>query len=692
VNQAATEGKIRITNNGQSSLEFDESSFKLGGEHNLDFEITEIDDCKTVSPKSDCIVNIIFIPRDVGERLAILETSYYSKYPEIIPAKYYEIIPGSKYRKSIELSGEGIAPQLSLGVLNGDELVDLERNKLEFGERKVGDTSQCIYGSAVDLRIANSGTDNLEIGDIYLQGDSQDVRLQTGVIDTGNLEVDESGCWDLEANGQEFLILEDSCGSLILGVSSGCEIRILFTPLAQGLRRARLIIDSDSYKEVQPISLEGRGIAVGWLSLENSQIEFGDQEVNPELESFEPPIKKLTISNTGLEALEFLEPLVISGLNRENFAIKADACSDNILIPNAVCNLEIEFMPSQPEDMSAQVTIETDAENNNNLELSLRGTGIAPNISSNPGNLEFSKNEVGTLSTRPISLMNQGNAPLRISRVEILNGQDFSVREDTNTCSSRPVMPESSCQIEVEFKPSGRGKHIDSLNLISNALEAELAIRLEGFGTQAVVRFEPESVDFGNVEVGIESDSKSVVINNNGDAVLKIQNIEINNPSFKVINSCNEGIEPKGNCEIYISFTPRDKTNESGVLTVISNAPATRESFRLSGKGVQAKIRQPISPLNFDQVKVGESSATKIFTIYNDGDATLKISSVLVEFDNNGNFSITRNCVGNIPPGEACRVSVRFTPKSLQAHSGTVIIDNNSDTRSVRVSLFGTGI
>jgi hypothetical protein len=95
-----------------------------------------------------------------------------------------------------------------------------------------------------------------------------------------------------------------------------------------------------------------------------------------------------------------------------------------------------------------------------------------------PTSLSFKKQLVGTTSAaKTVALSNTGNASLSIASIAASAG--FT---QTNTCSV-PLLPGSSCSIQVRFKPSAKGVITGSLKINDNATNTPQVVTLSGTGS-----------------------------------------------------------------------------------------------------------------------------------------------------------------------------------------------------------------
>jgi hypothetical protein len=95
----------------------------------------------------------------------------------------------------------------------------------------------------------------------------------------------------------------------------------------------------------------------------------------------------------------------------------------------------------------------------------------------------------------------------------------------------------------------------------------------------------------------------------------------------------------------------------------------------------------PSAPLNFKKQAVGTTSAPQTVTLTNTSKTSLTVSSMKAT----GQFGMNSTCGSSVAPGANCTISVRFSPKTKGAKSGTVTINDSASSKPQVIELSGTG-
>lgn len=135
----------------------------------------------------------------------------------------------------------------------------------------------------------------------------------------------------------------------------------------------------------------------------------------------------------------------------------------------------------------------------------------------------------------------------------------------------------------------------------------------------------PQSLDFGRVVVKtLRQDS--ITITNNGTVDLVLSNSSASSAFF--VGPGTLTILPGGSEKMYITFSPVQRVLYQGEILVRNESEGTTDTVRVSGRGGNpARARRDIPVLAFGNVPVG-TSKLDTFTVYNEGDLDLHISSV----------------------------------------------------------------
>ncbi len=203
----------------------------------------------------------------------------------------------------------------------------------------------------------------------------------------------------------------------------------------------------------------------------------------------------------------------------------------------------------------------------------------------------------------------------------------------------------------------------------------------------------PTALNFGEVEVGTSSSTKTFEIKNiDSDQGMNVFEINSLNSRFEIVDAPNLpfclGIGESVN--IGVQFTPlQEGVNSSKIHIKTSggNRDVATAGTGVGGGGGNTLKVQPGS-LNFGQVDQG-STESKNFTIKNEGRSTVTINTIN---SNNNAFDVTSpSFPKNLNSGSSLTVTVSFTPNKSGSFNGTLsIIVGSQSAASVAVSGSGS--
>lgn len=105
------------------------------------------------------------------------------------------------------------------------------------------------------------------------------------------------------------------------------------------------------------------------VKLEPGTVDFGDQ-VTKKPSKYE----RITVTNTGGKKL-YINSVVVSGDDRQNFALVGDTCTGSTIDPSKSCVVDVCFTPSRTERHKAEVVV-TDNATDSPQKVPLTGRGI----------------------------------------------------------------------------------------------------------------------------------------------------------------------------------------------------------------------------------------------------------------------------------------------------------------------------
>lgn len=197
------------------------------------------------------------------------------------------------------------------------------------------------------------------------------------------------------------------------------------------------------------------------------------------------------------------------------------------------------------------------------------------------GNLSFGNVQVGSSSTKTLTITNTGNATLNVSSINLPSG--FTGNYNGSIAAG------NSQNVTITFSPSSAITYGGTITVNSNASSGSNTISCSGTGTtvSAPAISLSGNLSFGNCTVGVTS-GKILTITNTGTSTLNVSNITAPT-GFSVFWALWSGnLSPGNSVNLDVLFTPTSTSTYGGTITVVSNATSGTPTITCSGKGMPA--------------------------------------------------------------------------------------------------------
>jgi hypothetical protein len=199
----------------------------------------------------------------------------------------------------------------------------------------------------------------------------------------------------------------------------------------------------------------------------------------------------------------------------------------------------------------------------------------------------------------------------------------------------------------------------------------------------------------------VNSTSKAVPV-----SVTNTQPTAVNFSSFTVTapfsqtNNCTTNgqsgtLAAGATCAVMITYAPTVVGTNTSTLTVTDNAGNSPQTVALQGLSILPVAINPSSQ-TFSKTKVGAQSSSRTFTLKNEQDVPLSLSSIAVTGDFVLDFNTDTACMTSgtyltVAAGNYCKFNVTFAPTATGTRTGSVTIIDNAPNSPQSVPLKGTG-
>jgi hypothetical protein len=279
------------------------------------FQIT-YDGCgyQTISPGSNCAVEVNFQPGELGEKNATL---------------------------TLELLGEGTL-EVPLSGTGSTGTLSAKSDPLSF--------------SAIPYARSNHEESQNETEQVNIEAQSFGVQIESVSI-TG-------------ADASSFSVQYGDCEGDQLSADNWCDAGIRFQPTSPGQKHAQLLVKSDAQNGTLVVPLEGEGLNGPRIDLQSNEAQLGEIPLGSAASH------TFTLTNGGDYPLFVQQSFMVSG-TPQMFHLLSDTCSGQIVQPATSCLYTVEFQPTTPGEKDTSIIFITNASPQINV-LGINGIGVAP--------------------------------------------------------------------------------------------------------------------------------------------------------------------------------------------------------------------------------------------------------------------------------------------------------------------------
>ncbi|MHA2610362.1 MAG: choice-of-anchor D domain-containing protein [bacterium JZ-2024 1] len=538
-------------------------------------------------------------------------------------------------------------------------------------------------GGLPDILVTPTGVD---FGPVWLLQPSPEVQIQ--VRNEGNFPLLVN---TTQLVGEGFELVSEGCERPLRPLSwqvrprDFCVFILRFVPQHLGAHTGSFSIFSDDPDEDENpvvIPLRGEG-GLPDIAFSDTRVDFGLVAVYGFSE------RTITISNEGNL------PLLITGFTGPAgvFSLLSENCLAQPLPPNFSCEVSIRFSPTVEGNFQGGFVVSSNDPDEGDQQITLVGNSEFAQAILEPGILDFGGIRIQRNARAQANLRNTGRVSLFVREV-FIEGQGFEIASED--CSANPLLPDTSCAIQVLFSPaevrSYQGRLWVRSNAGSNPEGSFHWTELSGRGVEAIIQVEPTSIDFGRVRLG-QSVENNIVVQSVGSDSVFVSSVTLSGEGFTIPedNCSGTNLPPQSSCFIKVRFSPSAVQNYNGEVEVNSDASAQPITVTLSGAGGRSDFSiSPSDVLDFGNLLVGTSRILEVQG-KTEGDFASFVHTVRVTGEDFSLFS--ENCSGKaLEPGQVCQIKLQFAPSSVGRKSGELQIQIQDNPSGITLPLAGEAI
>jgi len=482
------------------------------------------------------------------------------------------------------------------------------------------------------------------------------------------------------------------------GPCTNCWLGLQFTPPTTGPQTATVALSSSANGNAYALALTGNGLPLTGLILSPITNDFGPIAIH----STSAPAL-FTFTNLTSAAVNLTPPTTTGDFSISSASTGGAPCTGT-LAPTASCFIEVAYTPSAAGPETGTLTIQTSVQS---VVAPLAGFGAPdPGLSLAPSALIFNNVPGATATQQTITLKNTGTATLQIGTPSVTTPSFIPA----STCAT--LAPAATCTITVSFTP-GTANAANTLSIpVTNSLTGAATYTVpltrsytaDNSGLQII----PAQADFGPQSTGSPGLTRQFTINN---LTAKSLTLALALPrQFVLADAPCATLAPNASCNFSVTFLPLTNGDLTGTLFAQAtptdgSAPFTSLGY-VEGYGIGSGtliITGNLTPtggdgslLNFGQASSGQT-LSQTLTLTNPGPTPITIHRITTEWP----FLSTTTCGAALAPGQACTVTISYSPLNQAAtgtspipntDTGSLVIESDALTSPDLVDLTGTAI
>lgn len=476
---------------------------------------------------------------------------------------------------------------------------------------------------------------------------------------------------------------------LLLAPGQSATITVAFNPQAAGKPSAALSITSDArYGGYIRIWLSGTAVAPGAMQVSPSSLSFGTVAVGQSM------AKTVTLKNSGGTSI------TVSNASVDNAEFSVAGLSPALtLAAGQSANFTVTFKPRSSGSASGSVAVSGLASltmgsasgssgNTASVSASLPVAGTAASagqLAVVPASLAFGTVTVGTTQTQTVTITNSGATSVTISQATA-TGSGLRI---SGLALPLALSANQSASFQVIFTPATSGALSGNLAIVSTATNSNVALAVTGTAvTPGVLGVSPNSLGFGNVQVG-STQSQPATITNSGGSSVTVTNATPTGAGFGVSGmSLPLTLSPGQTSAFSVTFAPQASGSVTGNIAFTSSVATANLSLSGTGLSLGTLAASPATA-SFGSVQLGNNQAQTI-TLTNNGSSTVTISQASAS---GTGFSLTGPALPvTLNSGQSAAFTATFAPAAAGNATGSIAISSNATNPSLNIALSGTGV
>ena len=319
-------------------------------------------------------------------------------------------------------------------------------------------------------------------------------------------------------------------------------------------------------------------------------------------------------------------------------------------------------------------------------------------------------------ATRTFTIRNVGGSLLTVGAITIsgLNASEFTV----TTPPSATVAIGATTTFTVTFAPLALGVRTANISIINNdADENPYTFDIQGSSLSQEIDIQGNATSIVNgdstpttadwTDFGSVAGTRTFTIRNTGNIALAVGAITIsgtNAADFTVTTPPASSVVAYGSTTFIVTFSPSAINSRTATISIANDdTDENPYTFAIQGFGIIPEIDvqgnattiadNDITPTTADWTDFSSTASTRTFTVFNNGNITLTLGSLVISGTNAADFTVTTLPSATVAAFSTTTFVVTFIPGALGLRTATITFSNNdSNENPYNFNIQGTGV
>ena len=312
---------------------------------------------------------------------------------------------------------------------------------------------------------------------------------------------------------------------------------------------------------------------------------------------------------------------------------------------DALARVNLSYAPLNPGIDGGEILVYSNDPQVPTLRIPLRPNEAVGELAVNPRELVFGAVPSGTPETKSVQLANLGSAPVTVTNISLSMDSSTDYRISAGGAERPSLGRDDTLRIEVTYLPTGQNRDDGTLVIeTTDPNQPRVLVPIRGSEPSPEIDVSRESIAFGALDLGADSDVVPLEIFNEGDSPLVVSKIDLA-LQLDPINPINAQyrfhdlpaawpliIESRSTFEFGLSYHPRvDGRHNTRVVIDSNDADEPRVEVTVTARVRATCIDvQPVA-VSFGRVPRSVESAHQPVQITNCGDVELNLLDLRID-------------------------------------------------------------